>query len=267
MRPPLAGRPHRDGLADALLGELLHRERGLLVDEARAGQDRLAAAGQQVVLGVLGDDEDAQVALQVLLLVDGEQDRARRRSRSAPPATGRTSPAGSDRCPRGQRVPARRRSDPASGCRRRSDRPGWPPRSRFCAPVGSARSTATTSDGTPPRPSAKPSQRWSSAWLPTSWLTQSVFVTPASAMRCAGPLARDELGLAHVGQDAELLVGVDARVDAHDRDPGILGALDRVSEALRGPGSRSRAHRARPPRPCRSAAPWRPCRRSPGRDS
>ena len=50
-----------------------HRVRGLLGHEPRPGQDRLAAAGQQAVLCVLGDDEDAQVALQVLLLVDGEQ--------------------------------------------------------------------------------------------------------------------------------------------------------------------------------------------------
>ena len=45
--------------------------------EAGTGEDRLAAAGQQPVLGELGDDEDAQVALQVLLLVDGEEDGAR----------------------------------------------------------------------------------------------------------------------------------------------------------------------------------------------
>ena len=57
-------------------GELDDLSRGLLGHESRTGQDRLAAAGQQAVLGVLGDDEDAQVALQVLLLVDGEQHRA-----------------------------------------------------------------------------------------------------------------------------------------------------------------------------------------------
>ena len=53
------------------------------VTKPGTGQDRLAAAGQQAVLGVLGDDEDAQVALQVLLLVDGEEDRCPPRSPSS----------------------------------------------------------------------------------------------------------------------------------------------------------------------------------------
>ena len=40
--------------------------------------------------------------------------------------------------------------------------------------------TESTSTGTPSRPSMKPSQRRSSATLPTSWLTQIALVTPAS---------------------------------------------------------------------------------------
>ena len=38
-----------------------------------------------------------------------------------------------------------------------------------------------------PNPSVKPRQRSSSAALPTSWLTQIAFVTPASPIRCPAP--------------------------------------------------------------------------------
>src|SRR3712207_4748545 len=56
----------------------------------------------------------------------------------------------------------------------------------FCASVGSLRLTETTSTG-PPSPCSKPSHLWSSATLPTSWLTQSALVTPASAIRSPAP--------------------------------------------------------------------------------
>ena len=62
----------RPSLARARLGELLDRRDVGLVDEARAGEDRLAAAdGVGVRLEQL-QEHDRQVALQVLLLVDRE---------------------------------------------------------------------------------------------------------------------------------------------------------------------------------------------------
>src|SRR5918997_3238622 len=55
-----------------------------------------------------------------------------------------------------------------------------------CASVGLVRSTATTWTW-PPRPSSKPSQRWSSAMFPTSWLMQSALSTPSSSSRSPAP--------------------------------------------------------------------------------
>src|SRR4051812_11104684 len=70
------GRPPGSLLAGALPGELLDGRGVGLVDEARAGEDRLAAAdGVRVGLVEL-QEHDRQVPLEVLLLVDGEQDVA-----------------------------------------------------------------------------------------------------------------------------------------------------------------------------------------------
>src|SRR4051812_33877397 len=63
-------------LAGALAGELLHRRRVGLVDEAGAREDRLAAADRVGVALEQLQEHDRQVALQVLLLVDREVDRA-----------------------------------------------------------------------------------------------------------------------------------------------------------------------------------------------
>src|SRR4029079_416117 len=77
-----AGRPRGPpadppSLARAGLGQLLDRRDVRLVDEARAREHRLAAADRVGVLAVQLQEHHRQVALQVLLLVDGELDVAR----------------------------------------------------------------------------------------------------------------------------------------------------------------------------------------------
>ena len=208
------------------------------VDEPRTGQDRLAAAGQQAVLGELGDDEDAQVALQVLLLVDGEQDRAVL-----------------DRGQHFRRQVERRQHDLIVALEGSECRCGAGRTQREDAVdrriLGECRLDGALRTGRIGQVNADDRRR-DSAQAVGEALAALVerlvadFLVDAQRVRDAGlgharagPLARDELGLAHVGQDAELLVGIDARVDAHDRDPGILGALDRVTEGL---GVRVRDH-------------------------
>src|SRR5262245_30122652 len=77
--PPAArGGGRRTGrLARAGLGQLLDRGDVRLVDEAGAREHRLAAADRVRVLPVQLEEHDRQVALQVLLLVDGELNVAR----------------------------------------------------------------------------------------------------------------------------------------------------------------------------------------------
>src|SRR5918997_2947776 len=62
--------PHQEALPDALLAQL-DDLLGVLLRHERRSRQRLRG-GDRAVLGVLGKVDDGQVALQVLLLVDGE---------------------------------------------------------------------------------------------------------------------------------------------------------------------------------------------------
>ena len=83
------------------------------------------------------------------------------------------------------------------------------------------------------RPSENPRQRWSSPALPFSWLTHSARRDARAAHPLAGLQARLVLGLADVGEHAELAELVAAGVDRDDRDAGLDRGLDRRRERLR----------------------------------
>ena len=108
----------------------------------------------------------------------------RRRSPGVRPDRGRTSRSSSCRA---DRLPSRAASAGAAPVGPSVRMPSMPelacnaPAIVSCEPVGSARSTGITST-LPPRPSAKPLQRSSSAVLPTSWFTQIAVVTPSAAI-------------------------------------------------------------------------------------
>src|ERR687895_674634 len=75
-RRPACSRPPAPYSASPLLRQLLDGVGVALVDEARAGQHRQAAADRVVVLVEQRQEHDRQVPLEVLLLVDGELDLA-----------------------------------------------------------------------------------------------------------------------------------------------------------------------------------------------
>ena len=85
-----AGRPTRRRSAGAVLGELGDRVGVVLGDEGRAGVDRLAATDVVAVDALQVEPGDAQVALDVGLLVDREQELAVLDVRRSRPRSGRT---------------------------------------------------------------------------------------------------------------------------------------------------------------------------------
>ena len=73
-----------------------------------------------------------------------------------------------------------------------------------CMPAGSEMlPVRTLPSSVPVRPMKKPLQRRVRAWLPTSWLKHTAFLTPASLNRWPGAEAGLVLGLADVDEDAE----------------------------------------------------------------
>ena len=215
---------------------------------SRAGEDRLAAAdGAQVAL-VEHQHLHRQVALQVLLLVDREQDVAGRDAlddvaglRSnvaslafefAPLIASRAAIAMSG-------LSASTASIGLVGLQLGLDLGQAGLRCRS-VPLTCMFSTS------PPKPFLAPSQRSLRPMLPCSWMTHSSFLAPfsLSALPAASPARA--LGLADVRERAELLVGVQAGVERDHRDAGVDG--------LGAPRSRSRPGRERRPRarrPCR----------------
>ena len=135
---------------------------------------------------------------------------------------------------RRRRAPARPRTGRGSGYRR-SSASDWSAASIVaCMPAGSEMLPVRTSPSSlPVRPMKKPLQRRVRAWLPTSWLKQTAFLTPAVLESLAGAEASLVLGLADVGEDAEIPEDVRARVHRHDRDPGRDRLLDRRAERVR----------------------------------
>ena len=133
-------------------------------------------------------NDDRQVALQVLLLVDGEQHVAvddRLDHVLAEVERADDDLAGLADLVDRRRAPARHRSGRARARRRWCRRPAASALMVLCAPAASLRSTCTTSS-VPPAASIDdlaPAQRASSPALPTSWLMHITCVAPASA-RC-----------------------------------------------------------------------------------
>ena len=92
-------------------------------------------------------------------------------------------------------------------------------------------------------PSVKPRQRSSSATLPTSWLTQSAFVTPASPIRCPAPtpasysvwptwVSTPSSAATSLPEFIEI-TGMPASTAALDRLAERVGVRDRDDQAVR----------------------------------
>ena len=85
----------------------------------------------------------------------------------------------------------------------------------------------------PPNDSAAALHRSSSATLPASWITQMPLVSPSVLQSGTDRRSGDGLGLADVGDRAELGRLVDPGVDRDDGNAGSDGGLDAVLEPVR----------------------------------
>ena len=190
-----------------------------------------AAGGQVLGLGVVRQDHDRQVALQELLLIDGEvhlpvldgrqhvgaevegrevdglagRGDVERRLGADGPSVSRPSMVGSD-CSSAAMV--------------------------ACMPAGSEMLPVRTLPSSAPVRPMKPLQRSVSAWLPTSWLKHRAFLTPASLNHCRRR-DRPRTRSARRGRGSPARGRRRARVHRDDRDARVDGFLDGRSEGVR----------------------------------
>ena len=158
------------------------------VDEAGTGEDRQAAAGGVEVRRLQVHEDDRQVALEVLLLVDGEGDVAvdsiaaiTSGEMSKPPMISSRpadSPAAIARSGRFGPVPITA-SMSGSACRMAEI---W-----FSCSVGSASRPTNSETTSPSNVEARPSHRSSRAMFVCSWRAQRIFVAPSSLKRSPAP--------------------------------------------------------------------------------
>jgi hypothetical protein len=162
-------------LADALLAEVDDAGRRVLGHQAGTGQDRLAATrGEQEELEERQED-DRQVALEVLLLVDREQ-----RLPAGDVLEQRGGEIEAAELDRAQLVDALERLD---GGDRAGGAEGEDAVVVVALDSGADLLLSVCGVAVPPleasRPALKPWKRCSRAVLPCSWLTQRPFMTPA----------------------------------------------------------------------------------------
>ena len=220
--------------------------RGLARHEVRAGRDDLAARGEEAVARLLGQHHDRHVALQVGLLVDGEQDAAvldrlehlglevERADLDARRAAAEL--LGVERRLRAARVEREHAVGLAALDRGRELRRGHVAvldveREHLRAPAGAAHRARERRAADVER-------------LVADLLVDADRVAHARRREpLAGAAPGRRLRLPDVGEDPELAPQVRARVDRDDRDAGAHGAPDRRPDR-RGRGSRRRGRRA-----------------------